>query len=227
MQRLAEIEVSADELGAARAGDVAARRVLFERVAPATLGIIRRLVRAEGPGRGPAAGHADRDVRAPATISAARRRSAPGCEDRGQPLPHGVPFALASRPRGARCVDRVERAVPVEAEGRDRRISSTWIARSARLAPLTRTVVWLYDVEGWSHEEIAQAFDRTVSFSKSQLARGHARLRDDLSAPAMPGLAPRSGVRSMDTDVRDADIAARLRRLDAAADTTAPFATTA
>ncbi len=45
MHRLAEIEVSADELGAARAGDVAARRVLFDRVAPGTLAIIRRLVR--------------------------------------------------------------------------------------------------------------------------------------------------------------------------------------
>src|SRR3954465_4427895 len=44
MQRLAEIHVTAEELDAARAGDRAARRVLFERVAPATLGIIRRLV---------------------------------------------------------------------------------------------------------------------------------------------------------------------------------------
>jgi len=42
----------------------------------------------------------------------------------------------------------------------------------------------LFDVEGWTHEEIATAFDRTVSFSKSQLARGHARLRNELSAPA-------------------------------------------
>jgi RNA polymerase sigma-70 factor (ECF subfamily) len=54
----------------------------------------------------------------------------------------------------------------------------------ARLAPVTRAVVWLYDVEGWSHEEIAKGFGRTVSFSKSQLARGHARLREVLSPPA-------------------------------------------
>ena len=38
MQRLAEIEISPDELAAARAGDVGARRALFDRVAPATLG---------------------------------------------------------------------------------------------------------------------------------------------------------------------------------------------
>jgi RNA polymerase sigma-70 factor (ECF subfamily) len=46
-----------------------------------------------------------------------------------------------------------------------------------RLPALTRLVVWLYDVEGYTHEEIAQAMGRTVSFSKSQLARGRARLR--------------------------------------------------
>jgi RNA polymerase sigma-70 factor (ECF subfamily) len=43
-------------------------------------------------------------------------------------------------------------------------------------------VVWLYDVEGYSHEEIAAMFGRTTSFSKSQLARGHGRLRGWLDA---------------------------------------------
>jgi RNA polymerase sigma-70 factor (ECF subfamily) len=38
-------------------------------------------------------------------------------------------------------------------------------------------VVWLHDVEGYTHEEIASMMDRTVSFSKSQLARAHTRLR--------------------------------------------------
>jgi RNA polymerase sigma factor (sigma-70 family) len=45
------------------------------------------------------------------------------------------------------------------------------------LTPTARMVVWLYEVEGWSHEEIARSFGRTVSFSKSQLARAHQRLR--------------------------------------------------
>jgi RNA polymerase sigma factor (sigma-70 family) len=47
----------------------------------------------------------------------------------------------------------------------------------ASLTPTARAVIWLYEVEGWSHEEIARNFGRTVSFSKSQLARAHARLR--------------------------------------------------
>ncbi len=46
-----------------------------------------------------------------------------------------------------------------------------------RLPALSRAVLWLYHVEGYTHEEIAQAFDRTVSFSKSQVARGGVRLR--------------------------------------------------
>lgn len=50
------------------------------------------------------------------------------------------------------------------------------------LPALTRTVVWLYDVEGYTHPEIARLLGRTISFSKSQLARAHARLRSVLRA---------------------------------------------
>jgi len=46
-----------------------------------------------------------------------------------------------------------------------------------RLSETSRAVVWLHDVEGFTHEEIAEQMGKTVSFSKSQLARAHARLR--------------------------------------------------
>ena len=46
-----------------------------------------------------------------------------------------------------------------------------------RLSETSRAVVWLHDVEGYTHEEIAEMMGKTVSFSKSQLARAHARLR--------------------------------------------------
>ncbi len=46
-----------------------------------------------------------------------------------------------------------------------------------RLGETSRAVVWLHDVEGYTHEEIAGMMGKTVSFSKSQLARAHARLR--------------------------------------------------
>lgn len=50
----------------------------------------------------------------------------------------------------------------------------------AALPPTARAVVWLYDVEGYSHQEIAAAMGRTVSFSKSRLSRAHEQLREQL-----------------------------------------------
>ncbi|MBI4419523.1 MAG: RNA polymerase sigma factor [Gemmatimonadetes bacterium] len=47
----------------------------------------------------------------------------------------------------------------------------------ARLSHTSRSVVWLHDVEGYTHEEIAELMGKTVSFSKSQLARAHTRLK--------------------------------------------------
>ncbi len=45
-----------------------------------------------------------------------------------------------------------------------------------------RAVVWLHDVEGYSHKEIAKLFGKTESFSKTRLSRARAQLRDLLNA---------------------------------------------
>jgi RNA polymerase sigma factor (sigma-70 family) len=50
----------------------------------------------------------------------------------------------------------------------------------ARLGGTARAVVWLHDVEGYTHAEIGALFGATASFSKSQLARAHERLRAEL-----------------------------------------------
>ena len=55
-------------------------------------------------------------------------------------------------------------------------------AALARLPERSRAVVWLHDVEGYTHEEIAELMGMTTSFSKSQLARAHERLRQWLGA---------------------------------------------
>jgi RNA polymerase sigma-70 factor (ECF subfamily) len=47
----------------------------------------------------------------------------------------------------------------------------------AELPAVTRSVLWLYHAEGYTHEEIAALMQRTPSFSKSQVARGSRRLR--------------------------------------------------
>lgn len=57
-----------------------------------------------------------------------------------------------------------------------------------RLPQTARAVVWLHDVEGYTHDEIARMMGRTPSFSKSQLSRAHAKLRtwlgEDTAVPA-------------------------------------------
>src|SRR6186713_1695625 len=182
MQRLAEIQVPADELSAARAGAAAARGALFERVAPPPLAIIRRLV----------AQRAMAEDLLQDTLIAMFEHLA---DYRGE-----APFGIWVRSIAvSRCLmafrspwHRARVALeswteeswtgPAEAEGRTSDLIDLDRAL-ARLSPVTRAVVWLYDVEGWSHDEIAQAFGRTASFSKSQLARGHARLRTELRAP--------------------------------------------
>jgi RNA polymerase sigma factor (sigma-70 family) len=55
----------------------------------------------------------------------------------------------------------------------------------SRLGDTARAVVWLHDVEGFTHEEIANQMGKTVSFSKSQLARAHQRLRGWLGEEAL------------------------------------------
>lgn len=186
MQRLADIEIPAEELAAARAGDRRARGALFERVAPAALGIIRRLVRH---------GAMADDLLQDTLIAMYEHLD----EFRGE-----APFGVWVRSIAvSRCLMAFRspwhRArVALESWTEDSRAATESDGRTsdlidldralARLSPVTRAVVWLYDVEGWSHDEIAHAFERTVSFSKSQLARGHARLRTELQAPMAAGL---------------------------------------
>jgi|SRR5580765_8175916 RNA polymerase sigma-70 factor (ECF subfamily) len=56
----------------------------------------------------------------------------------------------------------------------------------ASLPAMTRTVLWLYHAEGYTHDEIAAAMQRSTSFSKSQLARGTRRLRQLLQVDVAP-----------------------------------------
>jgi RNA polymerase sigma factor (sigma-70 family) len=181
MHKLGEIDVSAEELARARAGEPAARRLLFDRVAPAALRIVRRLVGQRALAEDLVQDtlismyeHLD-DFRGEAPFGVwVRRIAVSRCLMAFRSPWHRARVALDGWLEAGG-------ALPVESDARTGDLIDLDRAL-ARLSPVTRTVVWLYDVEGWTHEEIAQAFDRTVSFSKSQLARGHARLRGDLRA---------------------------------------------
>lgn len=70
----------------------------------------------------------------------------------------------------------------------------------ATLPATTRAVVWLHDVEGYTHSEIGELMGKTASFSKSQLTRAYTALRQafapeseptpDLGGPAKPQAKP-------------------------------------
>ena len=45
-----------------------------------------------------------------------------------------------------------------------------------QLSSDARVVLWLHDVEGYTHKEIGKLMGKTTSFSKSQLARAYERL---------------------------------------------------
>jgi RNA polymerase sigma-70 factor (ECF subfamily) len=52
----------------------------------------------------------------------------------------------------------------------------------ADLPAVSRAVVWLHDIEGFTHKEIATMMGKTESFSKSQLSRAYQRLRPMLQS---------------------------------------------
>jgi len=62
------------------------------------------------------------------------------------------------------------------------------------LPAVTRSVLWLYHVEGYSHPEIADMVGKTISFSKSQVARGTARLRAMLDPAGADNGSPPPGL---------------------------------
>ncbi len=100
-----------------------------------------------------------------------------------------APFGLWLRKITVREAIRRVRSAPPEAASIDDALSISaepvlsaeqWeLERAlARLPKLSRTVLWLHLVEGYGHEDIGELFDRSTSFSKSQVSRSLARLRE-------------------------------------------------
>jgi RNA polymerase sigma factor (sigma-70 family) len=178
--KLVQIGVAADLLAQACRGDEHAESEIYAAVAPATFGLIRRLV-----GGGAQAEDVFQDTmmtfyerlptfRAEAPIGAWLRQIAISkCLMYLRSPWHRARLQLDGTAEEGMCnpeLSHPSQAAPV-AECLD-------VERAlASLSPTARAVVWLFEVEGYSHDEIGRAFGRTASFSKSQLARAHHRLR--------------------------------------------------
>jgi len=87
-------------------------------------------------------------------------------------------------------VEYTDTALEIETDGDEQRLPpaaadhACLLRALSELPALTRSVLWLYHGEGYTHDEIATAMERSISFSKSQLARGTRRLRARLAEPA-------------------------------------------
>ena len=86
----------------------------------------------------------------------------------------------------SRRADWPEEDLPGRGGEPERAVSCARLAAALDALPQTaRAVVWLHDVEGYTHKEIGALMGRTASFSKSHLARAHERLRRMLADDVM------------------------------------------
>lgn len=86
-----------------------------------------------------------------------------------------------------------EHSVIVEQDAERRMLAQNIEAAAAQLSPGARTVFYLHDVEGFTHEEIAEQLGITPGGSKSQLFKARAKLRR-LLAPLVDRMSPPAGL---------------------------------
>jgi len=182
--RLTDIDVPPDVLASARFGSERAQAAIYAALAPATFGLVRRLV-----GNRSQAEDLFQDTmmavfqslgtfRGEAPLGAwVRQIAVSKCLMYLRSPWHRARLRLRSgADSDADVRPAVESLMPTTPGPRAENLD---VERAlASLAPTARAVVWLFEVEGYSHEEIAQSFGRSVSFSKSQLARAHSKLRE-------------------------------------------------
>jgi RNA polymerase sigma factor (sigma-70 family) len=176
--RLVEIEIPEDILRKACGGDEAAQVVIYTAIAPATFGLVRRLIGnralAEDLFQETMMALFQRlaDFRGEAPLGAWLRQIAVSkCLMFLRSPWHRARLHLESEGEAGSALSALITPAPgPESFDVERALAS--------LSPTTRAVVWLYEVEGYSHQEIARHFGRSISFSKSQLSRAHVRLRE-------------------------------------------------
>jgi RNA polymerase sigma factor (sigma-70 family) len=190
--RLAEIRVTEGVLAGARAGDAGAQAQLYALLAPGVFALIRRIVGVRAVAEDV---FQDTMITVFEQLDRYRQEAPLGAWAGKIALSRSLMFlrspwhrarlSFGSNADAEAMLDPVHLSLPgpqPEVFDVERALAS--------LTPTARAVVWLYEVEGWTHEEIARSFGRTVSFSKSQLARAHEKLRAWFEPEASQTCAP-------------------------------------
>ena len=183
MSRLADIPIPEELIARARAGDEGAQAGIYRALSPAVFSLVRRLVGnravAEDLFQDTMLALYQRlgDFRGEAPLGAwVRQIAVTRCLMYLRSPWHRARLHWDSDDHDATLGSAVLPVTPATSP------DAVDVERAlAALTPIGRAVVWLFEVEGYSHEEIARLFGRSVSFSKSQLARALARLRQGLA----------------------------------------------
>jgi RNA polymerase sigma-70 factor (ECF subfamily) len=92
--------------------------------------------------------------------------------------------AARSRPRGSDDEDALDQVGAPDSAGQSTALSLDLERAVATLPPRARAVLVLYDVEGWKHEEIADALGMAIGSTMAQMHRARGLLRERLDGPA-------------------------------------------
>lgn len=189
MTRLPDIAIEPAVLEGARAGDPHAQHQLYKAFADATYALIRRFV----PRKAVADDlHQDTFVEVLQSLKRFRGEAPLGAWIRRIAVSKCLMYLRSPWHKSLLWLDgQADGEATVLDTARDLGIELTpdhgaqldMEAALARLSSTARAVVWLYDVEGYTHEEIAAMYGKSESFSKSQLMRAHSRLRELLDQP--------------------------------------------
>ncbi|HEU5468112.1 MAG TPA: sigma-70 family RNA polymerase sigma factor [Steroidobacteraceae bacterium] len=178
MARISEIDLPAALVAAARAGEGAALEAVYAATAGAIYTLLRRLVRR------PAIAEEllqETFVDVIEHIAAFEGRCPLPAWIRALAVNRALMYLRSPWHRGLEWLDKdpggADR-LPAQGAGHSAPLDSALERALMNLPALSRAVVWLHDVEGYTHADIGFALGRTPSFSKSQLARAHRRLRD-------------------------------------------------
>lgn len=173
MSNFLDIQLTPECIGRAAAGDRAAQRELYDQVAGPMFRLVLRIVRNRATAEDLFQDSMETVLR---QLPQYRGEAPLGAWVRQVALRHCLMHLRSpwQRARGA-----LREMLPGSAAVSDLPLAELMDLERAlgTLSVTARTVLWLHDAEGLTHEEIAAAFGRTTSFSKSQLARAHMTLR--------------------------------------------------
>ena len=187
MTRLTEIDADPTLVARAQAGERQALADIYRRYSAAAWIVVRRLITRRALAEDL---HQDTFVEVLQRLGELRDPQALGAWIRSIAISKCLMHLRSPWHRSAVWLDQVvggwnEPGETVDTDAHPDAAAGRGIERAMRRLPATaRAVVWLHDVEELTHEEIGGLFGCTASFSKSQLARAHRRLRQLLEPDA-------------------------------------------